>query len=127
MFAWTSCSCSLFEFTPRKTAILNLGGAWFALMFLWMFCKELEFSYFVVQPHGFKRNLDEEKCSKCSRTWASLLQMRCCCLSRDSRARESMKMAERGERDYLPALALVKADLVLRLKEIIYDVLSANE
>ena len=60
MFAWTSCSCSVFEFTPRKTAILNLGGAWFALMFLWMFCKELEFSYFVVQPHGFKRKLDEE-------------------------------------------------------------------
>ena len=38
-----------------------------------------------------------------------------------------MKTAERGERDYLPALALVKAVLVLRLKEIIYDVLSDNE
>ena len=38
-----------------------------------------------------------------------------------------MKTAERGERDYLPALALVKAVLVLRLKEIIYDVLSDSE
>ena len=45
----------LFEFTPRKNTILNIGGAWFALMFLWTFCKELEFSYFVAQPHGFKR------------------------------------------------------------------------
>ena len=59
MFAWTSCSCGLFEFTPRKNTILNIGGAWFALMFLRIFCKELEFSYFVVQPHGFKRKLDE--------------------------------------------------------------------
>ena len=104
MFAWTSCSCSLFEFTPRKNAILNLGGARFALMFLWIVCKELEISYFVVQPHGFKRKLDEVKCSKCSGTWASLLGMRYCCLSRDSRARASMKTAERGEKDYLPAL-----------------------
>ena len=38
-----------------------------------------------------------------------------------------MKTAERGERDYLQTLALVKAVLVLRLKEIIYDVLSNNE
>ena len=28
---------------------------WFALMFLWIFCKELGLSYFVAQPHGFKR------------------------------------------------------------------------
>ena len=27
-------------------------------MFLRIFCKELELSYFVVQPHGFKRKLD---------------------------------------------------------------------
>ena len=99
MFAWTSCSCSLFEFTSRKNAILNLGGACFALMFLWIVCKELGLSYFVVQPHGFKRKLDEVKCSKCSGTWACLLRMQCCCLSRDSRARESMKTAERGKRD----------------------------
>ena len=38
-----------------------------------------------------------------------------------------MKTAERGERDYLPALALVKAVLVLRLMEIIHDALSDNE
>ena len=38
-----------------------------------------------------------------------------------------MKTAERGEKDYLTDLALVKAVLVLRLKEIIYDVLSDNE
>ena len=55
MFARTHCSCGLFEFTPRKNTILNIGGTWFALMFLWTFCKELEFSYFVAQPHGFKR------------------------------------------------------------------------
>ena len=62
MFARThcpTCSCSLFEFTPRKNTILNIGGAWFALMFLWIFCKELEFSNFVVQPYGFKRKHDE--------------------------------------------------------------------
>ena len=53
--------------------------------------------------------------------------MQCCCLSRDSRARASMKTAERGERDSLQALALVKAVSVLRLKEIIHDVLSDNE
>ena len=28
-------------------------------MFLRIFCKELELSYFVVQPHGFKRKLDQ--------------------------------------------------------------------
>ena len=53
MFARThcpKCSCSLIEFTPSKNTILNIGGAWFALMFLRIFCKELELSYFVVQP-----------------------------------------------------------------------------
>ena len=55
----SKCSCGLFEFTPRNNTILNIGGVWFALMFLRIFCKELELSYFVVQPHGFKRKLDE--------------------------------------------------------------------
>jgi len=45
----SKCSCGLFEFTPRKNTILNIGGAWFALMFLRIFCKELELSYIVVE------------------------------------------------------------------------------
>ena len=57
MFAWTSCSCSLFEFTPRKNAILNLGGTWFSLMFLWIVCKELQFSYF--RKKSFKRTIQK--------------------------------------------------------------------
>ena len=114
MFAWTFCSCGLFEFTPRRNTILNIEGAWFALMFLWIFCKESEFSYFVAQTHDFKCKLDEVFANliKYFVTWASLMQIRHCCLSRDCRARASIKTAKLGVREYLPVLALVKAVFV---------------
>ena len=61
------CARKYFEINKINVglAILNFGSAWFALMFLWILCKELEFSYFVVQPHGFKRKSDEECSTVC--------------------------------------------------------------
>ena len=93
----------LFEFTPRKNTILNVGGAWFALMVLRIFVRT--WSWVISSLSGSKRKLDQV--FKVFREWASLLRMRFCGLSRDCRARASI-----GVREYLPALGLVKAVFV---------------
>jgi len=95
----------LFEFTPRKNTILNIGGAWFALKFSRIFCKGLEFSYFVVQPHGFKHKLDEVfKVFLANAILLSFQRLSC------KRIHENGKAF--GVREYLSALGLVKAVFV---------------